>query len=105
MTRGLLLAFLFLCQTAARGQATYWVFFTDKQDCPHGEVSAGTRQARKAQGLPIQQLTDAFPSAAYTSAIEGMAGAKVRVRSRWLNAVSLPLRQSSLTQIAHLPFV
>ncbi|HKQ19945.1 MAG TPA: S8 family serine peptidase, partial [Candidatus Eisenbacteria bacterium] len=55
----------------------------------------------KAAGAPAIDLP---PPAPYVAALES-AGARVRVRSRWLNAVSVDAPPAALERIRSLPFV
>ena len=91
-----------------------WVTFRDRG--PAGwEDSARARsgadafltpraRARRAKAAAGASELDTPPPAPYVAALVS-AGARVRVRSRWLNAVSVDATPASLERIRSLPFV
>lgn len=109
----------------AAGGAAYWVFFRDRgpeawieeaRARGAGAVSprALARRARVAaerarEGLAPRaaaapDLFDLPPPEPYVAAIV-RAGGRVRVRSRWLDAVSVTATEEALSRIRGLPFV
>jgi serine protease AprX len=72
----------------ADATAPYWILFRD-----HGSDAPLGRAAR-----------DLDPDAAYVTAVE-RTGATTRVRSTWLNAISVDAAPTSLAAIRALPFV
>lgn len=86
-------------------QTRCWVYFKDRAGAVPGSVSEQTRAAREAQGLPVLQETDAFPSAAYCEAVRSLVHHPLRVRSRWLNAVSVEADRAEQERLSRLPFV
>ena len=103
--RGLLLVVVAALSWPAQAQQRCWVFFADRSGAAPGIVSTQTLAARLQAGLPVRQESDAYPSALYTSAVEAVAGQSVRVRSRWLNAVSIEADAATRHRLAALPFV
>ena len=94
-----------------------WVTFRDRgpatwADSAHAEARAFVTPralARRAKAgsdarAPELDLLDLPPASPYVAALEA-AGARVRVRSRWLNAVSVEAAPASLERIRALPFV
>jgi len=101
---------------STEGPRRYWVFFTDKG--PGGlrktmllqqvreELSekALQRRAKVAGAGPVVDETDLPLYQPYIQTLEQMGHEPV-VRSRWLNAVSVPLTRSDIATLASLPFV
>lgn len=87
------------------GQATYWVLFKDRAGALPGTVSARALHARRTAGLPEQQASDAWPVPDYCQGVEALAGQPVRVRSRWLNGVSIAAGPAIARRLAQLPYV
>ncbi len=92
-----------------------WVFFADKGDgvLRKAALEAVERELpnrtlwRRGKVLPKNRLvdeTDLPVLESYVRAVEN-AGARVVVRSRWLNAVSVIADSNALYKIARLPFV
>ncbi|GMU82013.1 MAG: peptidase S8 [Planctomycetota bacterium] len=121
-------AFLCLCtlttfaqrspETAPPASQRTWVYFVDK-GVPAGSAAEAdaiarlvqTYDARAVQRRALRRTApglfdarDLDVAAEYTAAIES-TGARVHVRSRWLNAVSVDASPEQLAQIAALPFV
>jgi len=96
----------------------HWVLFRDRGACAIPEVSgpaptprALARRERAARererlGLPVPSAgaPDLDPCGAYVDAVVA-AGASLRTRSRWLNAVTVEADSAALERIAALPFV
>jgi subtilisin family serine protease len=91
-----------------------WVTFRDRGPADAADAAiagasgfvtprALARRARAA-GRAANAPQDAPPSERYVAALE-TAGARVRVRSRWLNAVSVDASPAALDRIRELPFV
>jgi len=103
----------------ARADAV-WVTFRDRG--PAGWMDSARAEARAfvtpramarrakavlasaAGGAAAAAALDLPPAAPYVAALEA-AGARVRVRSRWLNAVSIEATPAALARIRALPFV
>ena len=60
--------------------------------------------ARRAKAAAGAAAIDIPPPAPYVAALES-AGARIRVRSRWLNAVSIDAAPAAIERIRSLPFV
>ncbi|NOZ55856.1 MAG: S8 family serine peptidase [Calditrichaeota bacterium] len=112
---GLGIAFTALAEGPAPGGPRSWVFFTDKGDgvLRKAALEAVQRELpertlwRRAKVLPEDRLvdeTDLPVAEKYVEAVEQL-GARVVVRSRWLNAVSVVADSDALRKIARLPFV
>jgi hypothetical protein len=94
----------------------YWVFFTDKgpdglrkaaaAEQAKAELSerALRRRAKVARGRPLVDETDLPLYPPYIDSLRRM-GLEPVVRSRWLNAVSVPLTKARLDSVRALPFV
>lgn len=102
----------------ARESVPVWVFFRDKG--PGGaaglearvaaaELSLDTRccaRRLKARGrlAPLTDEADLAPAPEYVAAVRALAR-RVRVVSRWLNAVSIAATRAQAEAVAQLPFV
>jgi serine protease AprX len=93
-----------------RNRVVKWVFLDRKDKSPESyheaesQIDEKTRARRvRATGLIVTE-GDLLPLAADLEAIEA-AGAKIRVISRWLNAVSIEISHESLQLIEKLEFV
>ena len=99
-------------QIADRGEDVYyvWVYFSDKdgsaiKSMESASISKQTRNRREKMGLQLQSdWYDINPSEKYISKLL-QSGAKLRQKSRWLNAVSLQVTNDQLQIITDLPFV
>lgn len=113
---GLLATSLF-AQQPGNGAQKYWVFFKDKNPAGLAKMSTAMREARaniSARALrrrnkvqPRDQLIDKYDLPVgqdYLSTLESL-GHRPVVISRWLNAVSIWLRDSEKEAIQALPFV
>ncbi len=100
---------------ALGGEAKVWVMFTDKgldaADIPAAlaAVEAGydprAIQRRRLRGSgPLFDARDLPLAGAYIDAVADL-GADVRIRSRWLNAISATVTADEARAIAQLPFV
>lgn len=112
---GLACSLLFPSVAEASEPGPTWVFFVDRgrtnaeleADLEVRRVELGSRtltRRSKVRDGPLVDAKDLAPASRYIAAIEG-TGAKVRVRSRWLNAISIEADPASLRAIAALPFV
>lgn len=101
--------------TPAASPPPHWVFFTDKHvaDADLDAALDAERRALAPRALARRvrarrdggvDRRDLPPAPAYVDAILA-AGARVRARSRWLNAVSVDADARALATIARLPFV
>src|SRR5262245_31808272 len=103
---GAMLSLVVASGNAHTEPAPSWVFFHDKD----GETEpaalspralARRQRARKDAGVDARDL-DVAPR--YLAGVRA-TGARVRVASRWLNAVSVQAEPERLAAIAHLPYV
>jgi len=93
---------------------TVWVTFRDRGpaewvDSARAEVASFvTPRALARRAKAVAEASDSDrdlpPAGPYVAALEA-AGARVRVRSRWLNAVSVEVAPASLARIRAFPFV
>jgi len=85
-----------------------WVFFTDKGrdgEPKRTRLSPKCLRRRKLKGArPIVDSTDLPVKAEYVSQVLS-CGAKLRARSRWLNAISVKANAEEIRKILVLPFV
>ncbi len=85
-----------------------WVFFTDKGrdgEPKRARLSSKCLRRRKLKGArPIVDSTDLPIREEYVSQVLG-CGAKLRARSRWLNAISVKANAEEIRKISALPFV
>ncbi|OGC92285.1 MAG: hypothetical protein A2W25_14835 [candidate division Zixibacteria bacterium RBG_16_53_22] len=82
-----------------------WVFYTQKHEYRPTPISSRARERRISRStLTDFSLYDTPPSLEQTKLIEAMGG-RIRVVSRWLNAVSVEADSLTLRRIAGLPFV
>lgn len=90
-------------------QSLYWVQFSDKVGSPYGieqadrflSAAALQRRARHGQAVTEQDLplsTDYLGATAAT-------GARIWLRSRWLNGVTIIADEATLARVQALPFV
>jgi subtilisin family serine protease len=113
----LLLAVAFPSGVTAREAApsAYWVLFRDRPAASGAAAivtpRALARRAKAARargeapsGAAQARIDDRDPDTEYVRAVEE-AGATLRTRSRWLNAVSVDADSAALTRIRALPFV
>jgi serine protease AprX len=81
-----------------------WVFFTDKSQ-EEAKLSRRCQKRRILRGTkPIVDSTDLPLRGEYISQVLN-SGAKLRAKSRWLNAISLQASLGEIRQISLLPFV
>lgn len=91
-----------------------WVFFTDKNvddvaaacaalETTYNPRAIDRRRARRTAPALFDER-DLAVSADYVTAVLS-SGATERIRSRWMNAVTVDARMGQLRQIARLPFV
>jgi subtilase family protein/putative metal-binding protein len=114
MRRGLVASAVLLLASsdASATPAPSWVFFDDKDGASESRLVeraaalapralARRQRARKDAGVDARDL-DVLPR--YLAGVSA-TGARVRVASRWLNAVSVVAEPERLAAIAHLPYV
>lgn len=112
--RKYLLAILFLLFSSAAGVAQstpkYWIQFLDKDateyriDAPGDFLSPRALERRARQNIPID-YRDLPVSKDYIKRVRAL-GAEIHNRSKWFNAVTVTVPDSSvLQQILQLPFV
>jgi hypothetical protein len=98
---------------SAAGGGVWWVFFTDRgPDAAERLASRGLELAgssswerRVSVGLLSADEYDLPPWEGYVGAVEAAVSSPVRVRSRYLNAVSVPCSPGDLDALRALPFV
>ncbi|MFN8178099.1 MAG: S8 family serine peptidase [bacterium] len=100
--------------TSGTAPAPSWVFFADhgfrtavqERDAIEAARLALTPHAveRRAKVRAGVDLLDVAPASAYLDAVRA-TGAKIRVTSRWLNAVSVVADEAQIAAIRALPFV
>ena len=88
-----------------------WVYFTDKGSIQNRELAARVRltdrslaRRNKVRSNYLVTFRDIPPDATYIQNVMN-TGARQRIISRWLNAVSVEANIDQLTTIANLPFV
>lgn len=87
-----------------------WIYFTDKGDLGTGlspaiALSAAASERRARRGAAIDfEFYDTPVNPDYVAAVSDYA-IRVRVQSRWLNAVSAWVEPTALASISELPFV
>jgi hypothetical protein len=116
---------LVLCGFAAPAPAievdpdvrTWWVFFKDKGVADEAELTAALDEllhtyppraiARRSLRRTAEGLFDTRDLPVSESYIAAVAatGARIRARSRWLNAVSVQATRGQLAEVSALPFV
>ncbi len=102
---------------AGQNEVRVWVFFADKGGAAREDAAtalAELEQSFNERALARRQLRRTRPgvvdkldlpvAAAYVNAVAA-TGARVRVQSRWLNAVSVLATREQLAQVAALDFV
>jgi subtilisin family serine protease len=83
----------------------HWVFYTQKKDMRPISISQRALERRAGRSsLSDFSTYDTPPNLDYIRQTEN-AGGKIRVISRWLNAVSIEADSAALDRIAGLPFV
>ncbi len=89
MNKLLLFFFLFLLTSGSQAQDKYWFFLSEKssRDTQKTYVSTKCLANRALMGLPLEQQSDLPPLVDHVNEIK-LYG-KVRVISKWLNAVSV----------------
>lgn len=96
---------LSLFSLATYAQNPYWVFFAERDSAAFHEahVSPQTLENRSIMGLPERQWSDVPPAQAHIKELEKLG--KIRVVSRWLNAVSVELTADALLRVESWPEV
>ena len=100
-----LLFFVFLSSFVS-AQPRYWVYFKDKNAVefnPHLYFDQKTIDKRLSMGIELYCLEDVPLNEEYCSELEQIT--QIRVRCRWMNAVSVALTSSQLNKVEFLPFV
>jgi serine protease AprX len=103
------LILLLLLSLYARSEATwpyfYWIFFNSKISSTAIDLPPQALERRLIRtGIAEPTVYDLPVDQGYIEAVRS-CGAKVRVVSRWLNAVSVEADEEALTRIENLPFV
>ncbi len=87
---------------------SYWVYFNNKVESQKTDavrVSAETLQRRKASRIAAAGTEDDLPlNPLYIRLLE-VEGARIRTRSRWLNAVSVEVDSMKSQSLNAMPFV
>jgi len=87
------------------GEASYWIFFSQKDSTIPVEIPQQTLERRLVRaGLINRPWYDLPVDENYINSISSLGG-DVKVVSRWLNAVSVKANQSALSRICSLPYV
>lgn len=105
----LLLALALPAMAGEAAPPAYWVFFRDRPaESGAAAVITPRALARRAKAARARGeapvVEDRDPDIAYVRAVED-AGATLRTRSRWLNAVSVDADSAALARVRTLPFV
>lgn len=99
--------FLFLSLSAQKDTDKYWVYFNDKPSIGKTEaakiLSERAIQRRERQGISLD-WTDYPLNENYLQTIADL-NLPILQRSKWMNAISMRLKQNEVTQVASLPFV
>jgi hypothetical protein len=98
---------LFLASTVS-AQAPYWIYLTNKgegRSVRTMEVHSPAAERRQASNLGAQAGLEDIPlHPRYLRMIE-LSGARIRARSRWLNAVSVQIDSALVAGFKTMPFV
>jgi subtilisin family serine protease len=106
----------FLSQQSPEKQVKVWVFFTDKgiftqkayeqalKHTIHSLTPKALKRREKTMGKNTADFLDLPVYQAYTEEVLKY-NARLRCKSRWLNAASFKMKVSALQKIADLPFV
>ncbi len=83
-----------------------WIYFTDKGDGKSAQIVSNKAITRRNKVNSNQNYDwyDLKPSEDYVNKVLN-TGAKLRHKSRWLNAVSIECNESQLVEISYMPFV
>ncbi len=84
--------------------ADYWIFLDGKPDTSPVEISERARVRRARRGQPHAVEMDRNVSPTYIRRLEEL-GVRIRVESRWLNAVSAALPEELLARVREMEFV
>ncbi len=84
--------------------ADHWIFLDGKPDAPPVEISERALARRARRGQPHATELDRNVSPTYIRALEEL-GVRIRVESRWLNAVSAALPEEMLARVREMEFV
>ena len=84
--------------------ADYWIFLDGKPDTSPVEISERARVRRVRRGQPHATELDRNVSPTYIRRLEEL-GVRIRVESRWLNAVSAALPEEVLARVREMEFV
>ncbi|HYE58767.1 MAG TPA: hypothetical protein VD948_09685, partial [Rhodothermales bacterium] len=95
-----LLLFLVWAQPSEAQTTRAWIFV----DCPRGEAVTLSDAARARRALRGRTPDDYTVAPACRAALEA-AGARLRVESAWLKALSADLDEAALARVQKLPFV
>lgn len=100
-------------QQKARGSEKIWIYFTNKETFPlyktssAAELSIKPRAIKRRQKFFRQELIDWSDLPVNSGYVQKIAatGARIIVKSRWLNAVTARVTSPQKKQIRNLPFV
>ena len=84
--------------------AGYWIFLDGKPDTSPAEINERARARRARRGQPYAAELDRNVSPTYIRALEEL-GVRIRVESRWLNAVSAAFPEELLARVREMDFV
>ena len=84
--------------------AGYWIFLDGKPDTSPVEINERARARRARRGQSYATELDRNVSPTYIRRLEEL-GVRIRVESRWLNAVSAALPEELLTRVREMEFV
>jgi len=102
-----LFIFFSLYELFAGSEQRYWIFFSDKGSPDAGvrpAVSGFTLEKRQRKNIDLYTLSDLPVKQHYIEILKN-SGITVYRRSRWLNAVSVYLQNTSAELIRSFPFV
>jgi hypothetical protein len=94
---------LFIVPLFSVGQASYWVFFTDKAEDSHPALSSKSLDRRIAQQIPLD-IHDFPVNSDYVHELKNYS-LEVVGTSRWLNAAFIEVKDADIQGIENLPFV
>ncbi len=106
-----------IASSADASEPTYWIYFKDKGITSHDQLDQAlgkvalelTDRARvrrtKLDKIRLVDEQDLPVSQEYIAHIRSMSGIKVRIASRWLNAISASVSSEALENLHDLTFV
>jgi len=99
---------ILLFASTALAQSPYWIYLTNKGEGRSPDVMRVhrlTAERRQASRLGAAAGFDDIPLHPRYLRLLELSGARIRARSRWLNAVSVETDSSFLTALQAMPFV